>query len=131
MAKATKITPKPVKQPPAKIVLELSEGEADFVLGLLDSIGGSPTNSPRKYAERINRALTEALGHGPQGTDAHKLIDPNAGRKNSIYFRDYGSLPPSGGYLATAFEAAAAPSLRDDIYRLRLEQRRNGGFRIA
>jgi hypothetical protein len=94
MAKATKIAPKPVKQPPAKIMLELSEGEADFILGLLDSIGGSPTNSPRKYADCLNTALSGALGHGPADTDAHKLIDPLAGRKNSIYFREYGSTVP-------------------------------------
>lgn len=93
MAKATKITPKPVKQPSAKIVLELSEGEADFILGITHAIGGDPQKSPRKYAQALEEALTEALGYAVNGTDAYKLMDPSmpACRKGAIYFREYGS----------------------------------------
>lgn len=89
MAKATVIQPKPVKQPPRKIVLELTEGEADFLLGISLHIGGHPTNSPRKYAVRIGDALYAALGVGADQTDAARLRDKTASPKGTIYFRDY------------------------------------------
>jgi hypothetical protein len=107
MAKATKITPKPVKTPPARIVLELSEGEADFILGVTSVIGGDPQKSPRKYSEALHTALREALGYSAFSTDAHKLISAH-GRAGSIYFKNYDgseSFPTPTG-------RAIAPTLR-------------------
>lgn len=40
------------------IHLELSEKEAAFLRFVLSCIGGSPTDSPRKFAVDIKRALT-------------------------------------------------------------------------
>lgn len=85
MAKATVINPKPVKQPPRRVILELTDGEADFILGVTNRVGGSPTASPRKYSERIRAALRDALGVDPFRTDADKLMS-SASR---IYFNEY------------------------------------------
>jgi hypothetical protein len=87
MATARKITPR-VKQPPSKVILELSEGEADFILGLTVVIGGDVTKSPRKYADSIGRALTEALETSAFDTDSHKLIS-DRGRPGAVYFKCY------------------------------------------
>lgn len=87
MAKATRIEPKPVKQPPVKILLELSEGEADFILGITARIGGSTTGSPRKYNEPIQEALSEALGISWDETDAYGLLHGGGG----LRFENYGS----------------------------------------
>jgi hypothetical protein len=54
-----------------QVTLKLTEGEADLILGMTAQVGGHPTQSPRKYAERIRGALTEALGYGYEGTDAY------------------------------------------------------------
>lgn len=86
MAKATRIEPKPVKQPPVKILLELSEGEADFILGITSRIGGSMTDSPRKYNDRIQEALTGALGVRWDDTDSYPLL-----RGAGLRFENYGS----------------------------------------
>lgn len=85
MAKATLVKAKPVKQPPNKVILELSEGEADFILALTARIGGHPEHSPRKYSERICTALTVALGFAWDGTDAEKLMTSSS----RIYFNNY------------------------------------------
>lgn len=78
MATVKVIEPKPVKQPPKRIVLELSEGEADFVLAMSGIVTGSPKHSPRKYADRIFRELSAALGVNGEDTDAYKLMKPGA-----------------------------------------------------
>jgi len=87
MAKATRIDPKPVKQPPPKYVLELSEGEADFILGITASIGGSSTNSPRKYSDALRDALMDATGISAFDTDAYALKV-----RGAINFADYSDL---------------------------------------
>jgi len=89
MAKATKIAPKPVKQPPAKIVLELSEGEADFILGMTEFISGHPSKSPRKYANALREALTSALGIRAKDTDAAHLYSEVLSIRGSVHFSDY------------------------------------------
>lgn len=98
MATASKIEPKPVKQPPVRYVLELSEGEADFLLGLMGVIGGDTAKSPRKYALRIEGALSLAMGISCLSTDAVKLIS-DQGRPGSVYFANYDG---SGTYRAKA-----------------------------
>lgn len=86
MAKATMIRPKPVKQPPVKVILELTEGEADFILGVTAKLGGDREKSPRKYSDRIQAALTDALGYDWSRTDAYKLSSGGG-----IYFNSYNS----------------------------------------
>lgn len=87
MAKATVITPKPVRQPPKKIVLELSEGEADFILAVCGRVTGSMSNSPRKYASRIYSELikVKVLGGVASTTDAYKLMSSDS----RVSFEDY------------------------------------------
>lgn len=74
-----------------RVQLELTEGEADFLLATMASIAGHPRNSPRKYAERIRNALTAATGLDYSRADAYRLKTPTS----AIYFRDYAD--PDGG----------------------------------
>ena len=69
------------------ITLKLTEGEADLIAAVLAQVSGSKTRSPRKYAQRIARALEGALGYDFNGTDAFPL------GLGEIEFRDYGSEP--------------------------------------
>lgn len=61
------------RQTTRKVKLELTEGEADLVLALAAGVFGHPSQSPAKYARRVEKALTEALGYGPEETDAFHL----------------------------------------------------------
>lgn len=72
MAKAKVIEPPP--QPPRRVLLTLTEGEADFLMAMCARTCGDPRRSPRKYERRITSALTEALGYAFWSTDAHNLI---------------------------------------------------------
>lgn len=65
------------------VTLRLTEGEADFILGTLAHVGGWPAKSPRKYADRIRRALEETLGYDYTETDAY------AHGVGHIEFRNY------------------------------------------
>lgn len=56
-----------------KVTLNLTEGEADMLLALVSMVGGRHAQSPRKYAERVRRALETALGYDWSGTDAFHL----------------------------------------------------------
>lgn len=55
------------------ITLTLTEGEADLILDLASQVKGNPTESPRKYARRIRRSLTQLLGYDERKTDAFAL----------------------------------------------------------
>lgn len=68
-----------------KVTLSLTEGEADFILGVAAQMGGHPARSPRKYAKRVRSALEAALGYDFSQTDAYNL------GLGAIEFRDYGS----------------------------------------
>src|ERR1700691_3324844 len=75
MAQAKKIqkrVPHYVKED--RFVLTLTEGEADFLLGVLSRVGGVK-HSPRKYGDRVIKVLQAALGYGFLETDAFKLSD--------------------------------------------------------
>jgi hypothetical protein len=73
-----------------KINLELTEGDADFLLAVLNLIGGNAKNSPRKYGDRISAALKEATGLSADDTDAYELVAGNgSGSRGAIYFNDY------------------------------------------
>jgi hypothetical protein len=68
--------------------VQLTEGEVDFVLGVLGNISGDPAKSPRKYGDRILAALTKAAGYAPEATDAAKVS------LGAIHFNDYGDGQP-------------------------------------
>jgi hypothetical protein len=74
MARARKVEESIVQRTKVnRIQLTLTEGEADFLLAVLSKIGGSPVKSPRKYQERISKALTDATGLNFTDTDAYAL----------------------------------------------------------
>jgi len=75
MAHATKISQsiRRIERVP-RIQLTLTEGEADFLQGILRRVGGDRRGSPRKYADRIAKALYGATRQGSKGTDAARLI---------------------------------------------------------
>jgi hypothetical protein len=70
---------------PRTICLELTEGEADFILASVYATGGDPDHSPRKYATRIMNTLEKTLGYGAGETDAYKL------GVGGMHFRSYGA----------------------------------------
>ena len=69
------------------ITLKLTEGEADLLLALTGMVGGSKTKSPRKYAQRVYKALSCALGYEVTDTDAYHL------GLGSVEFFDYDNHP--------------------------------------
>lgn len=76
---------------PREFNLKISEGEADFILGVCARIGGT-NNSPRKYARRLAKALSKATGYTYRDTDASRLAGVN-GHGEYITFRDYDGSP--------------------------------------
>ena len=70
-----------------RTVLELGDGEVDFLLALSRRVSGDPENSPRKYMNRIARALVKSTGMNPSNTDADKLSVPSY--ESGIWFQDY------------------------------------------
>jgi hypothetical protein len=95
MAKARKIkTVRYVtkKIPVDRIQLDLSDGEVDLLRTLLDYVGGSPTDSPRKYADRMIKALDAAGVPQAEEMDANNLIILQQG--TGVTFRNYGSDDP-------------------------------------
>jgi len=89
MAHATKISQaiRKVERVP-RIQLILTEGEADLLQETMARIGGHRHQSPRKYADRIAKALREATGQDHRQTDAYRLA-----RNGFIVFCEYGSDP--------------------------------------
>ena len=76
---------------PITITLE-SKDEAEAMLVILRSIGGSPINSRRKYFEGQDMKLQNLLGL--TDNQARELSDqllskPGPGSTNSIYFDDH------------------------------------------
>lgn len=89
MAKArrtTRVIKRVQKTTVPAVVLELGEGEADFLQAVMAMIGGSEADSPRKYAIRIARALKNATGQEYKDTDAYKLLRRN---NPDLFFKDY------------------------------------------
>lgn len=79
---------------PRNIRLDLTEGEADFLLGITAAcISGDPVNSPRKYAKRIAKALTKATGYNYAETDSYPLA------RGLVDFMDYGTAPKTVGVM--------------------------------
>lgn len=80
--------------------LFISDGEADFLLAVLSAVGGSPTKSPRKYAERISAALEKATSLKYVDTDAFPLMKVIGGQ---VQFKDYPD--PDAGFSHSNNEA--------------------------
>lgn len=55
--------------------LELSEGDADFLLALLSRSHGHGKKSPNKYRNRILEALKAVTGMDPADTEAVRHLD--------------------------------------------------------
>jgi len=73
------------RQTTRKITLRLTEGEADFLLAVTALASGHPSKSPRKYGERVRKALEDALGYDYESTDAFPLS------LGGTHFADYDS----------------------------------------
>lgn len=85
MAKAEKIQETVVRRDKVdRYQLTLTEGEADFLLAILATIGGT-NNSPRKYQRRISEALRKATDQDFMSTDAYHLLT------GTLNFADYKS----------------------------------------
>lgn len=86
-----------------RVQLTLTEGEADYLLSMCGFIGGDPEMSPRKYNERIEEALTNALGYRYEQTDAYQLIAKDNLAYHGLIFNDYPEgFEPGDGLKPTA-----------------------------
>lgn len=74
MAKASLVR-RVVREPKSRrrVVLELTEGEADFLVNQCHRVRGDARLSPVKYAVRIRTALQRALGYSWENCDARVL----------------------------------------------------------
>ncbi len=67
-----------------KVILELSQDEAETLLGVTGGIGGDPETSRRKHTDSIRYALGRELGYDASA----KVRDEMDGIKDIIYFKD-------------------------------------------
>jgi len=70
-----------------RTMLELGDGEVDFLLAIAQCVGGDTTDSPRKYMDRIARALLKSAGMDPLATDAGRLA--RSTYHGGIWFENY------------------------------------------
>lgn len=99
------------RQTTRKVTLTLTEGEADLILALVTMVNGHQGKSPRKYARRIARALSDALGYGVEETDAFYL-----GLGNVTFF-DYDDHPElNEGQRTLAWLTADSTQLHAEYY---------------
>ena len=70
-----------------RTLLELGDGEVDFLLALSRHVGGDTDGSPRKYMDRITRALVKSTGMDPDNTDAGHRCRPSY--HAGIWFENY------------------------------------------
>ena len=88
VVKVHKTNPPP-KKTPRRFTVELSEGEADLLLGLLGTAVVTPTvkvgNSPYKYVKRLIPVFEKLLGQKAGETDSYVH---SAG---VTYYREYGN----------------------------------------
>lgn len=89
---STKKTSPPPRKTPRRFIVELTEGEADFILGLLASArtkgsNEKVNNSPIRYAGRLVRGFQKMLGQRAAETDSflHSFGD--------VWFGEYGEDP--------------------------------------
>ena len=84
MAKATMITTPVVPIPPkTEVYLVLSKSEAEALISVLGKVGGSPTNSRRKYTQAVYNALL-----GLNGLDYRELGALDIDQTKSIWFKE-------------------------------------------
>jgi hypothetical protein len=74
---------------PRRFTVSLTEGEVDFLIGVTASIGGDLKGSPRKYAQRIYDALTDAAGYQARDTDSYRHL------RGMLWFSEYAKGVPS------------------------------------
>lgn len=85
MAKATRVVEKTMKMMPVDehfVDLRLSIEEAQFLMDVMYKIGGCPTNSRRKHADRIDRVLREVCP-GRNWADRSDMMEDG-----NIWFKD-------------------------------------------
>ena len=121
--KTTRVIKRTQKTTVPAVLLELGEGEADFLQAVMAKISGSETDSPRKYAGRIARALKHATGQDYTDTDAYKLmVNP---RTSSLRFKDYqprdngANVAAAMNYLKANPPGYVAPHIWDEAYSYR------------
>jgi len=80
--------------------LILNEAETEFLAVLLHRVGGSPTNSARKYSDSIIKALRAAGSPYPHDTELNRDYAEGA-----IIFSEYKTQTP--GYYAKLYDYTA------------------------
>lgn len=60
------------RRTPRTILVELTEGEADFILGVTSRVAGHETRSMAKYSTRLRKVLSKTLGYDCDETDFDK-----------------------------------------------------------
>lgn len=73
---STRTTTPPPRKTPRRFTVELTEGEADFILGLIESAKpawglGKVNNSPLRYARRLRHNFQYMLGQKGEETDSY------------------------------------------------------------
>jgi hypothetical protein len=71
---------------PRRFTVTMTEGEVDFLLGIIAVVGGNPAGA-RKYALRIADALTAAAGYDYQESDAYRHL------RGALWLTPYGTAP--------------------------------------
>jgi hypothetical protein len=66
-----------------RCTLNISMDEAETLMAILESVGGSSTISRRKHADSMEKALEKA---GIDSSEALKAFE--SGHTNSLYFKD-------------------------------------------
>jgi len=93
------------RRTPRRVILSLTEGEADYLLGLISQVAGNHRKSPHKYGVRIEKALEEALGYNYSGSDAY------AHAVGHVHFRNYDTPPVEMRERILTFIAVAKESV--------------------
>lgn len=90
MATATAKLKQPVIQPLESVTLTLNPDEVQTLIAVLNRIGGSPSNSPRKHTQSISNALYEALNSVDALVDTSGIkFDDQISRPGTMYFKDF------------------------------------------
>src|SRR5262252_1945328 len=80
------------RKPTRIVTLRITEGEADLIMALVSMVHGHRSRSPRKYAERIRKALEAALGYG------HADMNPCHLALRTVTLYDYDDHPQIGDH---------------------------------
>lgn len=90
MATATAKLKQPVIQPLESVTLTLNPDEVQTLITVLNRIGGSPSNSPRKHTQSISDALHDAFNSMGALIDTSGIkFDDQISRPGTMYFKDF------------------------------------------